>query len=680
MSPGSSLLNRLGEALGLENHAGETPPPPLPPTAETQEAPAPESVRLPIDMPLAQAAKTNYAPPPKRPEPPVIPVRVVQQVTAPTVAESAAPAEQPGDVGAEPEKMAENTDETVDNYLGGWFFKWMSSKTGYTETAVAGPEVAALPDKIKADPGIETTLASKGNLDIKSETSAIRPQFPVAKEINQKVDAYLGGWFFKWMGRRVGLIDEPTYGESDILSEGRTNWPALAATTPHRIAGSREDFTSDFSMIDIDIVPPAPRGTVRLPDRDMDVAALLPNMPVIGRMLSNAEIPGPELGDELGGLPAPRETVEAPATAKPEDFLGRLTDEIAATTPSVAKIEDQPAADSPAVAPVVSTTISETERSAELADVGDLLPGDNEESPAAGSGSEHPVVGDTPRIVAKPPELSLEDLGLADSLEIVTDIEQAPAIAETAAIVEDADISAPEKLDTSGAVAEDTIELPINGPAEAAPQLAALDATQETLPPAAVADALVASRKLPDTVLTLGESLHLAATMPPAPDDPSEANYCIEKVRGELVFCIEPVDWPPSLASELRVSSIMYQGARAVVRYDHERATRLQAIFPNEVFDTVVAYYTGRFGPPIEVNDQTIAPFAEPRRENPVKRWNRQDPISGKDTMLEIRLYDDTRGGFPDLRHSALMLYNADSPPIFPTLSALDLMPTSGSN
>ena len=47
-------------------------------------------------------------------------------------------------------------------------------------------------------------------------------------------------------------------------------------------------------------------------------------------------------------------------------------------------------------------------------------------------------------------------------------------------------------------------------------------------------------------------------------------------------------------------------------------------------------------------------------------------------TTLEIRRYDDARGGFPDLKHGVLMLANATSQPIFPVLSALDLMPTTG--
>jgi hypothetical protein len=188
------------------------------------------------------------------------------------------------------------------------------------------------------------------------------------------------------------------------------------------------------------------------------------------------------------------------------------------------------------------------------------------------------------------------------------------------------------------------------------------------------------SQVLPDTVLTLGESVHLTSVMPSRPDDPSEANFCVEKNRKKTIFCVEPVDWPPDLARQLRVSTIMYQGAQAVVRYDAGQATRFHAIFPISAFDPLVSYYTRRFGPPTEIASRKIAPFGQPRQENPIYVWKRDDPLSGRKTTLEVRQYDDGRGGFPDLRHGAVMLYNEASKPIFPVLSSLDLMPTTGTN
>ncbi|MBT3361014.1 MAG: hypothetical protein HN403_15430, partial [Rhodospirillales bacterium] len=188
------------------------------------------------------------------------------------------------------------------------------------------------------------------------------------------------------------------------------------------------------------------------------------------------------------------------------------------------------------------------------------------------------------------------------------------------------------------------------------------------------------ARQLPPTVLTLGESVHLTAAKPPPADDPSEEPYCVEKNGGKTVFCVEDVDWPADLAEELDVSTIMYKGAQAIVRYDDGIATRFHAIFPSPAYGTLVSYYSRRFGEPTEISERTIAPFAQPREVNPIMSWRRDDPLSGEVTTLEVRRYDDARGTFPDLKHGVLMLSNATSPPIFPVLSALDLMPTTGTN
>jgi hypothetical protein len=43
-------------------------------------------------------------------------------------------------------------------------------------------------------------------------------------------------------------------------------------------------------------------------------------------------------------------------------------------------------------------------------------------------------------------------------------------------------------------------------------------------------------------------------------------------------------------------------------------------------------------------------------------------------TVLEIRKFDDSRGGFPDTNRGAVMLYLANSPPVFPQVSSHELM------
>jgi hypothetical protein len=118
----------------------------------------------------------------------------------------------------------------------------------------------------------------------------------------------------------------------------------------------------------------------------------------------------------------------------------------------------------------------------------------------------------------------------------------------------------------------------------------------------------------------------------------------------------------------------VYTGAKAVVRYDAERATSAYALFDTDAFETVSRHFTERFGEPTTRASRTIAPLAKPRIDNPVLAWRDTDPTSNRVASLEIREFDDARGGFPDLRYGVVLLRWETAHPIFPLVSALDLM------
>ena len=118
----------------------------------------------------------------------------------------------------------------------------------------------------------------------------------------------------------------------------------------------------------------------------------------------------------------------------------------------------------------------------------------------------------------------------------------------------------------------------------------------------------------------------------------------------------------------------MYQGLNAIVRYDKGVVSRYHVLFPSEAFNTVLSHFVGKYGSPSEVWRRTIAPLAAPRQENPTVVWRNMNPATQAITTLEIRNFDDTRGGFPDVRRGVLMLYAAGSDPAFPQVSSLELM------
>lgn len=179
---------------------------------------------------------------------------------------------------------------------------------------------------------------------------------------------------------------------------------------------------------------------------------------------------------------------------------------------------------------------------------------------------------------------------------------------------------------------------------------------------------------LDDVVLSLGESVTLENTLPPQQDGIDPLNSCVKKNRGTTLFCVEPVDWPSGLQPAFVVPTILYTGASAITRYDQGSPSRFHALFEAEQFEDIVAYYQARYGEPTEIWKRSIAPLAKPRMDNPTVTWRSRDSRTNVITVLEIRKFDDTRGGFPDTNRGAVMLYHMNAPSIFPQVSSHELM------
>ncbi len=179
---------------------------------------------------------------------------------------------------------------------------------------------------------------------------------------------------------------------------------------------------------------------------------------------------------------------------------------------------------------------------------------------------------------------------------------------------------------------------------------------------------------LEDIVLSLGESVTLENTLPPQQDGVDPLNSCIKKNRGTTLFCVEPVDWPQDLRNAFIVPTILYTGPMAITRYDQGTPSRFHALFESEQFEHIVAYYQVRYGEPTEIWKRSIAPLAKPRMDNPTVTWRSRDSRSNVISVLEIRKFDDSRGGFPDTNRGAVMLYHFNAPSIFPQVSSHELM------
>jgi|GEM_PF-1447342 len=267
----------------------------------------------------------------------------------------------------------------------------------------------------------------------------------------------------------------------------------------------------------------------------------------------------------------------------------------------------------------------------------------------------------------------------------------------------ESDGSAASDAPATGLFADDPVTTPL-GALDRAPIPSSLDATQEGTaqpnmppgpPPAPESwqvknvqtarlpadqateqafDDLRTETLLSGAGMTIGNASNLGRTIPTIFDEADLKKSCIFKRRNTITVCIEPLDWPEALAPIVIVNTVMYQGLNAIVRYDKGVVSRYHVLFPAEAFDTVISHFVSKYGSPSEVWRRTIAPLAAPRQENPTVVWRNMNPATQALTTLEIRKFDDTRGGFPDTQRGVLMLYAAGADPVFPQVSSLELM------
>jgi len=106
---------------------------------------------------------------------------------------------------------------------------------------------------------------------------------------------------------------------------------------------------------------------------------------------------------------------------------------------------------------------------------------------------------------------------------------------------------------------------------------------------------------------------------------------------------------------------------------DGEKSTAWLAYGVGDV-GKIINFIKQRYGPPTEIWKRVISPFGEPRQSNPTFVWRSHDIKLNKVTILEIRKFDDSRTVFPDTKHGAIRLYIAGGPPVFPIVTAHDIM------
>jgi hypothetical protein len=189
-------------------------------------------------------------------------------------------------------------------------------------------------------------------------------------------------------------------------------------------------------------------------------------------------------------------------------------------------------------------------------------------------------------------------------------------------------------------------------------------------PSPSVQEPAVAATPAAPLLPSLGQSERLGKALDSAKG--GAGGSCVRKNRGAVVFCVEAIDWPADVKEFFDTSTLMYRGAKAIVRYDGDEASGFHTLFHSQDFDAVVRHFKNLLGQPSATPERRIAPMAKPRQANPTRIWRIGGEAGG--AVLEVRRFDDARGGFPDTKHGVVLLGRTPVRVIFPHLSSLDLM------
>ena len=338
---------------------------------------------------------------------------------------------------------------------------------------------------------------------------------------------------------------------------------------------------------------------------------------------------------------------------------------------------------------------NEAPRGAELPIVGAIIgPGTTAEAvrpPPIAPPIAPPVP--TTEEASAPPSAPIEEP--ADTASAATEVAEAAAGTETAA-EPTIDAATPATPRASAPAKESSEEITRPGPLgriyQAVEDLFGASAETEKRPEprqATVETARLSEEPLEETVaeprppperylkgvtLAIADALALGARKFPQTPVAHAPENCVRKQRGTILFCVEPVTWPGDIEEHFAVSTFFYRGMNAIVRYEEGESRYIYALFATDGFEAVSAYFRARYGPPTSTVRRRVTLTATPRMTSPAMIWRSADETSGAVTTLEVRKYDDSRGGFADVRHGAILLRREGTEPIFPRLSTFELM------
>ena len=684
VEPPATLLPRSRSEGGRTVASPGTPTTPAPPTATKQrqdsDAPAPspeddptkeavsvaESPESQADQPSLIQRLTEFFKSKVEPPTDIAETKPTRPAPAPAEALSSPPTEGQGELERELEREVEPEVEIVSLPRPASVEPAAMEPTAMEkeiEVAAAPPSITPAPtpspepaadraqDTVERapSPGFFERLSRFFRPDEKAPAAGVEPTGPeTATEPEPAVESTIAR-------------EQPATDPFPARSDGPPAAPPPPSPTETAVIAERPEADAP------NLEPPTPAADTPSGETDpFDPAAAPFNLPVIGEIYGpGSALPRPEPRPAVKSAPAPAppvEVAEAPAA-------------VAAPHKEIPMASEEPAPPATAVSP------AETENADESPGFLDRLKGLFR--PAAEGSRKTPATSIPP---ASAPSTPVPPAPKETATAPVAATETATALSETAPPIPEAAGATGEPAKPVGLfqrladflIPEADKTLAGDAAATAKDDARAQEGVETARLPARPASSVPIPppppRLLEGVILTLGETVRLGKDPGKGMEEAGRRRPCLKKKEGALVFCVGPVDWPGEIEHHFDVSTFMYHGKQAITRYDNGAATSYYTLFKTDAFDAVTAYFERRFGKPTEIWERRVKPMASAPLPNPTMLWRSIDPATQTVSVLEVRRFDDARGGFPDMRHGAILLRREDAQPIFPRLSTLELM------
>ncbi|MCW9033471.1 MAG: hypothetical protein OQJ97_04565 [Rhodospirillales bacterium] len=209
-----------------------------------------------------------------------------------------------------------------------------------------------------------------------------------------------------------------------------------------------------------------------------------------------------------------------------------------------------------------------------------------------------------------------------------------------------------------------------DGEPPAAPVLTKADFSQLASLPPATESVIEASPAFMAAKIGLGTNLLLGETIQNILG--KQKPVCVAKAKKTKHYCMVKANWDGYLRPHFNISNVVYRGAKGLIQFDGEVATRLYTLFPRGSYITLLAHYTKLYGSPSLSSERKVRTLLKGNNISKIAQWRRQNPDTKEISVFELREIDDIRSNFPDLEYGVLRVYIEGTTEIFSVVSTLD--------